>query len=447
MLRLSASKGSFLDLIPSRIWSPRFVVVAFLASTPLLAQANGRPPASIDLRIDGSDLLASTTFGVVISKNSGVDWRWTCESALGSGGVFDPDFEPSPISSAVVTTSLDGILLTRDDCTYSKTSLGNRFISTIAVASNGAIFAAASDAEGSKIYRSTDDGMTFPQSSTTAFRNYDSWRSLEVAPSNASRVYATGIRLVFGMPKKYLLYRSSDAGLTFAEMQLTGITGTSANSVIFVAGISHTNPDVLYARVTEDNGTSGEALYRSDNAGDTWTPILSKPDSLYAFVVRRNGDLIAGTPASGSFRSINGGATFTPLIGAPHLSCLTESTDGTLYGCTQNYGTANDDAAVMKSTDGTTWSKVLRFQDIAGPVACAAGTVQKDTCEALEWCGVKEQLGISSTAIDCSAAPDAGQPTATPGGCCDSDGRPQGLLLAGLTLFLLASRRRQSASR
>ena len=35
---------------------------------------------------------------------------------------------------------------------------------------------------------------------------------------------------------------------------------------------------------------------------------------------------------------------------------------------------------IMKTTDLTSWTKVLRFQDIAGPVECPAGTRQHDQC-------------------------------------------------------------------
>jgi hypothetical protein len=365
-----------------------------------------------------------------------------CESALGSGGVFDPDFEPSKTSSQVFTTSLDGLLATRDDCTFAATSLGNRFIATVAIASSGEIFAAASDDAGSKIYRSNDDGNSFVAISP-AFRNFDSWRSLEVAPSDARRLYASGIRLVFGQPKKFLLFRSPDAGVTFVETKLPNVATASPNATLFIAGVSPTNPDVLYARLTEADGMTGEELFRSTDAGETWTSILKRQDSLAGFVVRKNGDLIVGTPASGALRSTDQGVSFAALAGAPHLNCLTESADGTLYGCTQNYGADGDDAAVMKSTDGLTWSKVLRFQDIAGPVACSAGTVQKDTCEAMEWCATKDQLGITSTAIDCAASPDGGAPMPSAGGCCNAEGGPQSLLLCGVAGLWLALRRRR----
>ena len=64
----------------------------------------------------------------------------------------------------------------------------------------------------------------------------------------------------------------------------------------------------------------------------------------------------------------------------------------------------------MKSTDLTTWTGVLKYEDIQAPVACAVGTVQNDQCierymdEQSPWCCLVPQLGITSTAIDCTGA-------------------------------------------
>ncbi|NJM91021.1 MAG: hypothetical protein HC863_01760 [Myxococcales bacterium] len=406
------------------------------------AMANGRPPGAVGVRVENSKLVVSTTFGFVTSTDAGATWDWICETALEIGGTFDPPFELSKSTSQLLLSGLDGLLVSRDSCAYGGSGLGKRYVGGLAIAANGDVLAAASDNDGSKIYRSTDDGMTFAQASPP-FRNFDSWNSLAVAGPAGGRVYVSGIRLALGQPKKFLLYRSLDGGTSFVETKLPNVATASLNAILFIAGVSPTNPDVLYARLTEADGMTGEELFRSADAGETWTSILKRQDSLAAFVVRKNGDLIVGTPSSGALRSTDQGATFSPLTGAPHLNCLIESADQTLYGCTQNYGAEGDDAAVMKSTDGVTWSKVLRFQDIRGPVACAAGTVQKDTCEAMEWCATKDQLGITSTAIDCAAAPDGGAPMPSAGGCCNADGRPQSLVVALLAVLWLALRGRR----
>lgn len=425
---------------------------AALATLASPALANGRPPATVDVRprSGGTQLVAGTTFGLTVSTNEGGSWQWVCEDAVGYGGTFDPDYEWSPTSGKLFATSFAGLRTSADSCAFElDTGLQGRYIAAIAFGSDGALYAAANDMT-SQIYRSTDDGKTFPRASAAdpAFKAYDSWLSIEVAPSDPTRVYLAGIRVAAGKPTEFLLYRSIDAATNFRILPLPVFTPTMTSN-IELAGVSYTNADILYVRVTNVAG-GGDAIFRSADGGTTWsaTPVLAKADSLRAFVVRRNGKVYAGTPTLGSFESTDGIA-FTAVAGAPHLNCVSERADGVLFGCTQNYGTPNDGAGVMKSTDGVTWSSSMKYQDIAAPQSCAAGTTQKDSCEVEVWCGIREQLSITSTVINCplivpDGQYDAGQPQKDAGGCCETNQRPPSLLLCGLTVLVLAWRKRRT---
>jgi hypothetical protein len=121
-----------------------------------------------------------------------------------------------------------------------------------------------------------------------------------------------------------------------------------------------------------------------------------------------------------------------------------------LWACTLNYGTPtlpSDGAGIMTSLDGSNWTKNLAFQDIVSPASCAAGTVQHDTCDVMNWCMLKQQLGITSTVIDCTPPPDGG-PLADPalakqgGGCCDGSGAGGGVIVLGFAVAMLLLRRR-----
>lgn len=424
-----------------------------LTSFSRFAEANGRPPGTSDIRArDGAvEILSGTTFGLTISDNDGQTWKWVCEDAVGYGGSIDPDYEWSPTGGIFVAAS-EGLRISRDRCTFDRPPQFDRVVAVLTFGSDGALYVAANDDAESRIYRSTDEGRTFPQASTATpeFKDYDYWNSLEVAPSDAARVYLAGVRTSAIAPRVYLLYRSDNAAQTFTAMTLPTFAAT-ADTEIQLAGVSRTNAQVLYVRVTAIAG-GGDAIYRSADGGVTWAPVqgLPKPDPLRAFVVRRNGDVLVGTPTQGAFKSTDG-INFTPVAGAPHLSCLSERADGTLFGCTQNYGTGNDGAGIMKSSDGVTWTPLLRYQDISGPQSCAAGTVQKDSCEVPVWCGVREQLGITSTVIDCplivpDGMPDGGmQPMPSSGGCCETGTSSSGVLLCGLTALVLAWRKRRPA--
>ena len=71
-----------------------------------------------------------------------------------------------------------------------------------------------------------------------------------------------------------------------------------------------------------------------------------------------------------------------------------------------------------RSADAVAWTKVFRFIELRGPLACPAGTVQHDVCEVEQWPALRTQFGIPvEGGVD--AGTDPAQP---PGGCCDASG-------------------------
>jgi hypothetical protein len=301
-----------------------------------------------------------------------------------------------------------------------------------------------------------DGGLTFPISAAPG-QVGDWWSSLAIAPGDPLRVYLTGYRLSGGS-RQFLMFRSSDGGASFTAIATTGIT-TTANSTIDIVGISATDPELVFARVSyQVESAISDGLYRSTDGGLTWTLILSVPDTI-AVVMRGNGDLVAGTRSSGVrvSRAPSNGATWEDLPGAPHINCLVESPAGEVWACTQNYGgnqVLSDDAGIMRSSDLMTWTKVLRYQDIAGPVDCPAGTLQRDSCVdksiggTTNWCVLRAQLGITADPTTCPAltdgAPaDAGVESGSGKGCCDSSPGGSPLGFAAITLLGLSLLRRR----
>ncbi|HEX2690765.1 MAG TPA: sialidase family protein [Kofleriaceae bacterium] len=442
-----------------------------LAGVPRGAAANGRPPATVSITFQeghDSDIVVGLTFGLAISHDSGKTWAWMCEDAVGYKGTYDPRFAFSP-SGTVFATTFNGFKAMRDRCTFNRISTAAVFASTDALGPgpDHALYYASSQsadpdhqiAADFNIYKSTDDGMTFP---AKAMPNtpINWWQSLMVAPSDAQRLYLSGYAYVpgpgGGTVTQALLFRSDNGGSIWTPLPIdTSKVTLPPNALIDIVGIAKDNPDLVFMRVKLDD-TSPSDLYRSSDKGVTWTPILHKDALISAFVVRaapsgNKHDLIAGTQVLGAEISHDDGDTWTPLVNPPHMNCLVESAAGELWACTQNYGVAasvpSDDAGIMKTTDLVTWTKVLRYQDLTEAVTCAAGTVQKDTCAAM-WCAVCAQLG-------CTPAPSYGCPVPTEapvtppskGGCCDSGSGSAGALALALSvgMVLLRPRRRRKA--
>lgn len=454
----------------------RNLAIAVVVAATGLAHANGRPAntSTINFRQGhDQDIAAGMTFGMVISHDGGTTWRWMCEKAILYGGLYDPDYVYNP-SGALFATTFDGSLVTRDGCAFQPTQFGKKFFSTITQGPNGALYMAAADVADpmgnpgdAKIYKSTDNGLTFPTSATAGVIN-DWYNSIEVAPSDPTRVYLSGYRLTAGL-RSFQIYKSVNGGTSFTPVTSNTFT-TSENSSIDIVGIKNGAPDTLFVRVSLQSGDIGDAIWRSDNGGGTWTKIFEKPEEI-SFVVRKNGDLVAATRTLGTF--VSPGPTNPPLVavpGAPHINCLAENSAGELWACTRNYSTMNmpsDGAGIMKTTNLASWTKVLVDQDILGPVECAAGTRQHDQCvydcpnttydtapatcpnvAPAAWCVLKNQLMITSTEIDCaSPAADVTVPTTPPKGCCetgDSGGTTALVISFAVGTVLLRTRHRRT---
>lgn len=429
------------------------VLLVAVAAAPAPATANGRFPRSVKVVFrpgTPTEMILAVTFGLLVSKDDGATWRWVCESAVGFSGTFDPDYELTS-SGAIFATTFDGLKVTRDGCHWDAmpAPLGTTFVSSVAIGPNGTIWAGTSDARvGSRIYQSTDDGLTFTPTGPIGVAG-DWWDSIEVAPSDPQRIYVAGFRLAAGLPRERLLFRSLDGGQAWEQLPTTAFLGTN-NSDLQLAAVSPIDPDLVFARMTLIGPTLQESIYRSANAGAAlpggpiWIKVLDLPDTIPGVTVRGNGEVWAAAPFRGLHRSQDDGQSFAPVPGVSlEGRCLTERVDGTLFLCTNNL--PPDGATLHTSMAGTGgWTRKLSYADIAGPVRCEVGTVQHEDCEVLLWCGLKSNLGITTDEIACVADNDGGlvdggidaagldKPDK---GCCSTGGGPGSA--AGATALVL----------
>src|SRR5205814_7413892 len=114
--------------------------------------------------------------------------------------------------------------------------------------------------------------------------------------------------------------------------------------------------------------------------------------------VANDGTTVIASVLDHLYRSTDGGQTFEPLVTGPQANaCLTKA-DDTFYACG---AWATDGYAAAGSRDlGNTWRRLLgSFGEVAGPLACPAGTPTHDQCEPL-WADLAVMLG--------APGPDAG---------------------------------------
>jgi hypothetical protein len=460
----------------------RVLACAVVVGSLGTAFADGPDPGVLSIHFERGDarhIVAGTTFGLLLSDDAGASWQWMCESSLGYQWPFNPDYVYTA-SGSLFATSFNGLRVLRpqDRCGFGDTPAGGTFVARVAGGADGAVYYAASDAADVAIYKSTDDGATFVLASSPGVAG-DWWSSLQVARSNAQRIYLTGYRFT-GTVKTHFAFTSSDGGAAFAPISTADFTPISDNSAIEIVGIDPQDDRIVYAKIDRETGTLGDSVYRSTNAGQSWTKILTRQSQYgLAFLVRADGSCVAGTRELGVWRSPDcataASPTWTALPGAPHTSCLAEDPSGVVWACTQNFAfmpppTINvppipsDGFGIMTSADLTTWTGVLQFRDIAGPVACGPGTAVQDQCvqpwmgQRSTWCCLVNQLGITSQPVACTGAlscsgaglvdgtPDGGvtdAPPPPPPPCCGAGNGPSSAVLTGIVALLAARPRKR----
>ena len=451
------------------------------------AAANGRFPATTNIRFDpGNDqqILLPTTFGLLISSDGGGTFHWVCEDTIGYGGTYDPDYAVAD-NGDIYATTFEGLRVSHDGaCTFEDTEfyndltggngdpvlLKNVWIGEIEVASDGKIWATTSTGgEPNDIYVSAD-GQRFD--SANNLHPVAWWKSLRVSQSDPNTVYVSAFLIgTDGADPTALLFKTTDGGANWTDLGVDSFTfGNQPN--LFVEGISTTNPDIVYARVLGVRNPQGDDIYRSTDGGASWTKVVELSGVISGFTVLANETVIAGTttpciedltgpladgglPNKGCVLVSPSGAegTWTTPTQEPKLGCVGErASDNSLYACGGNF--APDNFALGTSQDnGQTWTPVIRFDDIVGPLECANDTVQY-TCAEDVWPGQCTTLGIcvagdaGVSGSDGGVAPDAGDDG---GGGDDSclgcqQGNKGGLpfFLTAIALYFLVFRRRRA---
>jgi photosystem II stability/assembly factor-like uncharacterized protein len=112
------------------------------------------------------------------------------------------------------------------------------------------------------LYKSTDGGSSYAPLYTFGSNPADQVFWMEQCPSSPNVFYVQ--QVVSNVSR---LYKSTDGGLTFSQIVLP----QSRREMYF--SVHHENPDILWIAFT--SGSNGNKVYRSDNAGGSWTNITT----------------------------------------------------------------------------------------------------------------------------------------------------------------------------
>jgi hypothetical protein len=450
---------------------------AAAATLPSGALANGRPPATTSVKFSPDDpqtIYVPVTFGFLKSDDDGATFRWVCEATVGYSGTFDPDYAVNDVGDVYATT-FDGLRVSRDGgCTFGPVSGDladpTRFASDVEIGPDARVWAATSVGQGPNDVYVAADGETFE--SVGLFEEKAWWLSVRTTPDDPMRIYISGfLPGPTAEESVAMLRRSLDGGATWEELPTVDFAFRQRRD-IYILAVSPVNADVLFARVVGANAPAGDAVYRSGDGGESWTRVLDFSDLIVSFLIRSDGQTVIAATINGCPGdeapelkgcvqiSRDAGLTFQPATQQPRLACLGERSDGTLFGCGDNW--EPDNFALGSSDDGETWTKVYRFSETIGPLECPADTAQAE-CAAVAWPALCETLGIcapvdagtdgEADGDDDAGDEDGGAGEDEGGGCCKvAGGRVDAGWIPGLALVLFglgrrARRRRLSLDR
>jgi BNR repeat-like domain len=187
-----------------------------------------------------------------------------------------------------------------------------------------------------------------------------------------------------------MVSRSRDGGQTWGDPVTVAATGVFYDKNWSACDNSPTSPFYGHCYTEFDNASAGdlELMSTSADGGLTWGPPTQTADHIHGLggqpVVQPNGRVIvpfeglSGASGIRSFSSVDGGATWNasvqistrtshgvPGVRTSPLPSAEINRDGTVYVVWQDRrfepgGTAND-IIMSTSTDGTTWSPVIRI--------------------------------------------------------------------------------------
>lgn len=371
-----------------------------LFTAAALAHTGIAQSLSVNLRRGApNDVLVSTTFGAVLSRDQGATWHEVCEEAIGYGSGQRPAWLLSP-SGATFAGSFKGLFIARTDGCFWQAHPEFELTGCSDLQSEGTTILATSTKYGveNRIMRSTDDGVTWtpsPEKSSSLF-----YSSVRLAPSNPPRVY---VAAWWFSPNTSILLRSDDNGQTFTRKDLSA--ALPAAGAFYVLGVHPTKPEVVFASVIRDMPTPAAWLLRSTDSGETFAPVVATTEVFGSVAFDPTGATVYAASGNELYRSTDEGLTFTKLPTPQKNACVT-TRGPAVFTC----GLQELDGWAVGQGDGGAFSALMRWGSIQGPLACPASSDVHALCEPL-WPVVK-----TSFPPEADAGPPAIDAGATDGG-------------------------------
>lgn len=394
------------------------LALAYCALSPSAARANGAFPDSLAVLLApdlSHRLILGTNFGLVVSEDDGVTWRWICEKAIASNA-FLYQLGPAP-THKIFALGFDGLFTSSDlGCSWRQVHgrldllfVNDYFPDPIDDQHVLLIGQPTTATTSDVLYRSIDGGDTFETLLYTAppRTRID---TVENARSDPRIIYAT---MSQSDPPRTLLLRSTNSGMSFEVLDRTD---ASEPRDLRILSIDPADPMTVYFRAISRANGDDDALAITRDGGESIQIAFRLESRMSAFLRRSDGALIVAS-LDKSLISTDRGAHFQPWPRAPHLRAIAER-DGALYAAGDNF--RDFFALAVSRNQGATWEPLVRYDQICGVVDCPS---LRATCAApyrdlIGFFGLSCSLtGERDRGSPSDAGPGSGPPPAKKTGC------------------------------
>jgi hypothetical protein len=373
------------------------------ASTPLLlslslsgsAGANGRMAAGHQLVVSPTDpalLVMETTFGLLVSHDTGRTFGWVCESAVGygDGGAQDPSIGVTP--KFILAGMRQGLSLSSDQGCSWRLAASDPVIdlvvrrddphTALALATQ---YNGVGDA-GENLFTTTvlvthDDGASWNRQGALIDPAVEV-ETIDVAPSDPNRIYIGGARRRAtadgGVERVAVVLASTDGGAAYAQSPIALASPYETNQgAAFVSAVDPKNPDRLYVRIGD---ISVDRLLVSDDGAATFRTAYQGTGNLLGFALSSDGAkvFVGGSVDGVAFASAtptdSGVALQFVQQSKVRISCLSWI-GGALYACMGEPAHPFVPQLGVSTDDGVTFAPMFPFACTAGALRCPGDTL------------------------------------------------------------------------
>jgi hypothetical protein len=167
-----------------------------------------------------------------------------------------------------------------------------------------------------------------------------------------------------GIPSTPSVYRSTDAGITWALLPSSPIGA-------FALACDPTNSDVVYAGVSKggfNSPSTSTAVYKTSDSGGTWAKVADLPLAISTLDLAASPTAVYAATTKGVMRSRDGGITW-------NATSITDSADTVAVDPSNPQVVFANAGGIFASTDGgTNWTSVLPVRQYVQSISVVPST-------------------------------------------------------------------------